>query len=47
MRVMIRYYILNIAVAPREGRVSRNIVNEKEAEMIRVAPREGRVSENW
>ena len=26
MQGMIHYYILNVAVAPREGRVSRNII---------------------
>ena len=34
-------------VAPREGRVSRNDISEKELAEAQVAPREGRVSRNW
>ena len=33
-------------VAPREGRVSRNLVEMYAAYLYRVAPREGRVSRN-
>ena len=33
-------------VAPREGRVSRNLFNFIEIRLLRVAPREGRVSRN-
>ena len=35
-----------IAVAPREGRVSRNGDGVNDAPSIKVAPREGRVSRN-
>ena len=43
----IRYYMLNVAVAPREGRVSRNAkTGASEEGQIFVAPREGRVSRN-
>ena len=42
----IRYYMLNVAVAPREGRVSRNMVIRTAAARVSVAPREGRVSRN-
>ena len=42
----IRYYMLNVAVAPREGRVSRNLKSIDYALNKTVAPREGRVSRN-
>ena len=42
----IRYYMLNVAVAPREGRVSRNVHAALNAWRKIVAPREGRVSRN-
>lgn len=42
MQGMIRYYILNIAVAPREGRVSRNLSFPLGSPSLFVAPREGR-----
>lgn len=42
MQGMIRYYILNAAVAPREGRVSRNVKYIiYQANLFVVAPREG------
>ena len=48
MQGMIRYYILNVAVAPREGRVSRNdIMEDIDGVLEYVAPREGRVSRNF
>ena len=43
---VIRYCRLNVAVAPREGRVSRNPEEGLQSEYLRVAPREGRVSRN-
>ena len=44
---VIRYCRLNVAVAPREGRVSRNPSLEGFQFMAHnVAPREGRVSRN-
>ena len=43
----IRYYMLNVAVAPREGRVSRNFKNQAYHRSFFVAPREGRVSRNY
>ena len=42
----IRYYMLNVAVAPREGRVSRNYLHGNPFDGLTVAPREGRVSRN-
>ena len=42
----IRYYMLNVAVAPREGRVSRNLPAYPPDWQAIVAPREGRVSRN-
>ena len=43
----IRYYMLNVAVAPREGRVSRNYIDFLLGDgLLLVAPREGRVSRN-
>ena len=46
MQGMIHYYILNVAVAPREGRVSRNHMELLIINLFNVAPREGRVSRN-
>lgn len=43
----IRYYMLNVAVAPREGRVSRNIDKRINTGIVVVAPREGRVSKKF
>lgn len=43
----IRYYILNVAVAPREGRVSRNLHSLRLVNVCMVAPREGRVSKKF
>ena len=43
---VIRYCRLNVAVAPREGRVSRNHIREECFWPVSVAPREGRVSRN-
>lgn len=43
----IRYYMLNVAVAPREGRVSRNLTSGIEREANQVAPREGRESKKF
>ena len=43
---VIRYCRLNVAVAPREGRVSRNPAFPEGSGTGRVAPREGRVSRN-
>lgn len=34
MQGMIRYYILNVAVAPREGRVSRNLPLQERPEAV-------------
>ena len=43
----ISYYMLNVAVAPREGRVSRNVHPRTVGSMEKlVAPREERVSRN-
>lgn len=43
----IRYYMLNVAVAPREGRVSRNLNFFRLNQGLHVAPREGRVSKKF
>lgn len=43
----IRYYMLNVAVAPREGRVSRNTLGTWKQTPDRVAPREGRESKKF
>lgn len=43
----IRYYMLNVAVAPREGRVSRNLRLPDTPSLCHVAPREGRVSKKF
>ena len=40
------YIKIQIHVAPREGRVSRNYVIECQGKFTSVAPREGRVSRN-
>ena len=46
MRYVIAFFILDIAVTSRKGRVSRNVQNAPNSSADRVTSRKGRVSRN-